>query len=259
LQKYVKQNSELDDKGLPLLYNCLEKVDPRTNVVYLDNNALQLMKSFIVAHPKGYIQSFVRSSPSGDPAKSLGGYVYPEPFWKQIFISDINFESFIMKKELSSIAGIKKARNFWDLYKNNDYERLEFEHTDAGYYEDIINHESKETIIRLNTLLDIKTRLERYKNLSNVNRIELDKYFDEVGVLNKEAEEVNLPIALNTKIRKEILSIKEAIRELKLSAKVLSNLIYQFKTDSNKQIADILSSLIYNKIEKSPKHSQRNG
>lgn len=49
-----------------------------------------------------------------------------EPFWEQIFGSADNFETFTNDSALNACDKINLVKNFWRLYKRNEYEQIFF-------------------------------------------------------------------------------------------------------------------------------------
>lgn len=75
--------------------------------------------------PAGYFENFIRLGMVSFNKEFNS--VACEPFWEQIFNDKTDFESFIKEQNKSTVPNIDLIRNFWDLYKNNNYKPIEFQ------------------------------------------------------------------------------------------------------------------------------------
>ena len=81
------------------------------------------MKNEIQNNPQGYFSMFIRKGETSNPEFNT---VSPEPFCVTIFGSYGKFEEFL--KNVRMIINIRiRVKNFWELYKNNDYRPIEFD------------------------------------------------------------------------------------------------------------------------------------
>lgn len=123
LEHFKNEQNKFSEDGFTLFYNCISKTDPETHRVYLRQEALDIMKNEIQNNPQGYFGMFIRKGETSNPEFNT---VLPEPFCVTIFGSYGKFEAFLKKCKNDNQNTIR-VKNFWDLYKNNDYRPIEFD------------------------------------------------------------------------------------------------------------------------------------
>lgn len=123
LKHFENEQNKFSEDGFTLFYNCQSKTDPKTHRVYLRQEALDLMKHEIQNNPQGYFSMFIRKGETSNPEFNT---VSPEPFCITIFGSYGKFEEFLKKCKNDNQYTIR-VKNFWELYKNNDYRPIEFD------------------------------------------------------------------------------------------------------------------------------------
>ena len=123
LKHFENEHNKFSEDGFTLFYNCQSKTDPKTHRVYLRQEALDLMKHEIQNNPQGYFSMFIRKGETSNPEFNT---VSPEPFCITIFGSYGKFEEFLKKCKNDNQYTIR-VKNFWELYKNNDYRSIEFD------------------------------------------------------------------------------------------------------------------------------------
>lgn len=123
LEHFKNEQNKFSEDGFTLFYNCISKTDPETHRVYLRQEALDIMKNEIQNNPQGYFGMFIRKGETSNPEFNT---VLPEPFCIKIFGSYGKFEAFLKKCKNDNQNTIR-VKNFWDLYKNNDYRPIEFD------------------------------------------------------------------------------------------------------------------------------------
>lgn len=205
LKFYTTEKTELDEEGITLLYQCQKSTNPKTHKVSLYNEALQIMRGFIEVHPSGYISNFIRT---GWSSSKIINKVFPEPFYEDLFKTNDSFEKFIMRDELSSVFGIEKVRNYWQIYKCNDFRPIEF--NNQGVVEEIINSNFVSEIVKLNKLKEISKQVNSIVN--KLKKLKADSSsIDEIRLKMKELEtqraEIDLYISLNGQIHDRIESL----------------------------------------------------
>lgn len=146
LKHFENEQNKFSEDGFTLFYNCKSKTDPKTHRVYLRQEALNIMKNEILKNPKGYFSMFIRKGQTSNPEFNT---VSPEPFCAQIFGNYGNFEEFLEKCKDDNQYTIR-AKNFWELYKNNGYKPIEF--NGQGNVKEKIDNNFKHEIILLNQL-----------------------------------------------------------------------------------------------------------
>lgn len=123
LEHFKNEQNKFSEDGFTLFYNCISKTDPETHRVYLRQEALDIMKNEIQNNPQGYFGMFIRKGETSNPEFNT---VLPEPFCVTIFGNYGKFEAFLKKCKNDNQNTIR-VKNFWDLYKNNDYRPIEFD------------------------------------------------------------------------------------------------------------------------------------
>lgn len=186
IRYFANEQYKFSKDGFRLFYNCISKTDPK---VYLRQEALDIMKDEIQKDPKGYFRMFIRTEIINSPEYNI---VSPEPFCAQIFGDYRNFEKFLEKCKDNN-QYIIRVKNFWELYKNNGYESIEFR--GQGNVQEKIDNCFIKEIEQLNQLKQIMEQLKTDWNISNE--------------LKQMLESNNLNIKLRTDINKELTRIHQ--------------------------------------------------
>lgn len=118
LEYFENEQNKFSKDGFTLFYNCQSE----TGRMVLRQEALDVMKNEIQKNPEGYFSMFVRQGMTSNPEYNT---VSPEPFCAQIFGDYSKFEEFLEKCNGDNQYTIR-VKNFWELYKNNDYRPIEF-------------------------------------------------------------------------------------------------------------------------------------
>lgn len=185
IKYFANEQYKFSENGFILFYNCISKTDPKTHRVYLRQEALDIMKDEIQKDPKGYFSIFIRTDIINSPEYNI---VSPEPFCAQIFGNYRKFEEFLEKCQDNNQYTIR-VKNFWELYKNNGYQSIEFRR--QGNVQEKINNCFIKEIEQLNQLKQIMEQLKTDWNISNE--------------LKQILESNNLNIKLRTDINKELI------------------------------------------------------
>lgn len=131
-------------------------------------------------------------------------------FWKQIFESENDVESFISSCNAKSLEGAEVAGNFWELYKANDYKPIEFQ--DQGNVQEKIDGNLKEEIAKLTRLKAIEAEIANVPESKDGLEAEVvEKHLQTLSDSLKSLESIKLYIRLNGKIREEIAQKKAAL------------------------------------------------
>lgn len=157
LNYFINYNDKLSETGLFLFYNCQTYTDPITSKVHLRDKALSIMKEEIERTPEKYFRMFIRMSISSHPDINT---VSPEPYYKDIFGNDKNFETFLDSCKSNSVEE-KRVKNYWLLYKHNDFSPIEF--INQGNVQEKVDNCFKKEIEQLNELLYIKKQITENK------------------------------------------------------------------------------------------------
>ena len=163
LYELCKKDPNISQQHLNMLYNCVSRIDAHTDKVILYDDVCKLIKCKIKANPATYFENFVRlgclsSSPDFNT-------IACEPFWIQLFGNAPDFESYINGLTTKDVPNILCIRNFWELYKNNAYSPIEFEH--QGNVQDKIDNCFRDEIQQLRELLYIKEQIVRNGNVDD--------------------------------------------------------------------------------------------
>lgn len=204
-EKLKNKDDDFDSIHMELLYCCISEINQQSHHVTLDKGACSKIKKLIISKPSYYINSFVRlgmftSNPNFNS-------VACEPFWLQIFGSDKEFEKFLHLSSVTSLEKIKLVSNFWELYRNHDYNPIEF--TNEGNVQEKINNELKTEIANLNILKGIEHKFDVLK--SNQKMTETIKN-DQCEQLINELNDVKLYIKLTGRLRIDIEAYRRLIQ-----------------------------------------------
>lgn len=133
--KYTINNKKYTQIHSQLLQCCI--IDVKNNRPILDIDSCKTIRELIIKSPKPYLSNFVRlGMTTSDPTwNSITG----DPFWKQIFKTPIDFENLIYNDKLDKEEYIIKVRNFWMLFKNNEYKAIEYR--DDGIVQEKIDND----------------------------------------------------------------------------------------------------------------------
>lgn len=186
------------------LSRCAKNKDSDSGTIILDEECAAAYRKHIETHPDWYIQHFVRLGDSSNPECNT---VTCEPFWRQIFESETQFEKYLEQCKEKNIEKIDRVLNFWQLYKANGYKQIKFEN-EGNVQEKIDNDLVKECEL-LDKLYAIQKEANNMSKNIEKNKEKLDnndkKIF--IVILNKirnDLNDVKLYIKLNGDIRKEI-------------------------------------------------------
>ena len=131
-------------------------------------------------------------------------------FWKQIFESETDVESFIAYCNANSVEFAEVAGNFWELYKANDYKPIEFQ--DQGNVQEKIDGNLIEEMTKLNQMKAIEAEIAKVPNSKDGLEAEMvEKHLQTLSDSLKSLESIKLYIRLNGKIREEIAQKKAAL------------------------------------------------
>lgn len=208
LNNYITQYTEINEICLKLFHCCIESIDPQTNKAILAPKALTMMYNFIKLYPQGYILLFIRP---GETSHEQFNTIFPEPTWKRLFESAENFEKFLFDQKLDSCDKIECVRNYWQLYKHNQYKPIEFDN--QGVVTEIINSNFVEETEKLNKLIQIDKEVEEFVHDIRDGKYTKDNAYKRLNEIENKFQIINLYIALNGKIRTQIDDLKKDIEK----------------------------------------------
>ena len=205
LDNYISTGNSKLNTYKKILYSCIVDVDKKSQKITLDTESCEKIKQLIDRHPCSYLDGFVflgcvSSSPDFNS-------IACEPFWKQIFGSADNFEAFISDSARNTCGKINLIRNFWRLYKRNDYEQLFYER--MGNVQEKIDGSLWDEVSKLDRLEAIDEEYEREKAAFKPEM--KGKYHDKLEELKSKIETLHIPI----KYRESVLGqITQSLDEL---------------------------------------------
>lgn len=195
-------NHETNEEALKgWLHNCADKMEPGSRKIVLNDECAGAYRKHLESKPDWYIKNFVflgRRSSNPD-----WNSVACDGFWKQIFESDASIEEFIEQCKDSSFEGSDVASNFWELYKANGYNPIDFQN--QGNVQEKIDNKLETEVRLLKQLQDIEDKIAEIP--SSTDGLGSDEILDCKEVLSKCLESlanIALYVKLNGKIRSEI-------------------------------------------------------
>ena len=163
LNYFKNYKDKFSDEGFKLFYACNDGEEMENGDTIIREEALKAMELAIRNNPNGYIDNFIESMSS---FVSDNTALMPRTFYEQIFGNNEEFEKFLNNCNSNSIEE-KRVKNFWRLFKNNDYQPLIFE-SDVNIQE-IIKNCFKEQIKQLEELESIKQEIEKSGKINQAN------------------------------------------------------------------------------------------
>ena len=208
--RFLKICPEFDDlqvmKGW--LYDCIDHMEQSSRRIILDRDCLNACKQRIIAHPDIYFNGFVfLGGVSPNPEFNT---IACEPFWGQIFGNATEFEKFISDCETKGVENMNLVRNFWELYKHNKYNPIEFDN--QGNVQEKIDCGLNKEANLLKQGQNIWYAIDSLTCITDESSQEEIK--ERIGVVHEaitKLDEINLNIAWLFGIRKELGSILSSL------------------------------------------------
>lgn len=179
LNYFERTKDKLSNDGINLFHYCIENMDLKTKKTYCCKEALSLMKNAIEKNSNEYFKKFITET----SINNIGPFVRNE----QIFESNEKFEEFLSTCNTNSTEETR-VKNFWVLYKYNEYKDLPFNIND-----DLITKCFTDEISKLNQLKEINEYIEKNKEITN----------EYTTILNKN----NLPIKFYEEIKDKAIKV----------------------------------------------------
>lgn len=164
LNYFKKSEDKFSEEGFNLFYACNDGEREENGDTIIRDEALQTMRLAIRNNPNGYIDNFIESMSSFVSDNTV---LMPRAFYEQIFGSKEEFEQFLNSCNSNSIEETR-VKNFWRLFKNNNYEPLIFE--SGVNIQNLIDNCFEEQIKQLEELESIKQEIEKTGNISPKSR-----------------------------------------------------------------------------------------
>ena len=133
-----------------------------------------------------------------------------EPFWNQIFENATEFEKFISDCETNGVENMSLVRNFWELYKANKYNQIEFDN--QGNVQEKIDCGLNKEASLLKQGQKIWFEINSLTHITDESSQEEIK--ERIGVVQEaitKINEINLNIAWLFDIRKELGTILSSL------------------------------------------------
>lgn len=199
------QAASIDDTDeqwlLNMLYLCIDSMEEETRKLKLDSDCINVYRKRIEKMPSYYIKNFVRlgmisSSPDFNT-------VACEPFWRQIFGGDSQFENFINECGGKKIEKTDLVSNFWQLYKANDFNPIEFHN--QGNVQEKIDNNLVEEVRKLEKMKHIESKVSQIPdNGECLSDEDKTKYKQILLHCKKDLDDIDLYISLNGHLKKVI-------------------------------------------------------
>lgn len=158
-EKFLESIGKLDEDEIYWwLRNCVDHIDQQSKKIILDKDCVSAYKKHIQKNPKFYFDNFVFPGSQSTKFNSIKfNSITCEPFWKQIFENEGNFEIWLKECENNKLDKASLVRNFWELYKANSFERIIFE--TQGNVQEKINKGLNDEVKMLEELREIEKEL----------------------------------------------------------------------------------------------------
>lgn len=164
LNYFKNYEDKFSEEGFNLFYACNDGERKENGDTIIRDEALQTMRLAIRNNPNGYIDNFIESEENHFFKKKS---LMPRAFYKQIFESKKNFERFLNSPNIT-LKNKKRVKNFWKLFKNNDYQPLIFE--SGVNIQNLIDNCFEDQIKQLKELESINKEIEKTGNISHKSR-----------------------------------------------------------------------------------------
>ena len=213
LYKLVKQQfyvilndvSVSEDEKYSYLLSCFTRAGRYHSI---DEECRSKYRKYITKNPNWYVANFVRlGMQSSSPDFNS---ITCEPFWRQIFGSTNEMYSYLFWNENDNTPNIQRARNFWRLFKANEYKPIEFDK--QGNVQAKIDNDLNNEISQLEELEQIKQELRSLRTNVKSNKLSVKQAQLRIGQLDRKLSKIPLYIRLNGKIREEINKLKEELQ-----------------------------------------------
>jgi hypothetical protein len=160
---YLDNQTEDDyERLISIFYLCISWIDGITSKIWLDEECCRRMREVIEQAPKMYVDHFVMLG--GESSSPEVNHIGCEGFWEQIFGSVDEIETFMRSLDEEKYPRVKRMRNFWQLYKANNYKMIRFDY--QGNVQDIINKDLVEEVWKLEELRSLEDEVRSVERLA---------------------------------------------------------------------------------------------
>lgn len=168
-RNYLKEKLEAEPEDilyLNILYQCPIEIQGANRKVILDKDCLKMVKECIKKYPRTYLNHFVRVPDNSGQMI----FINPEAFWKSIFGNEEKFEKFILSENVSRVEKIELVRNFWEIFKKNEYEHIILLNLELDEVKKMIDDDLKTPI---NWLKELENLEKEIQSLSSSDKVRL--------------------------------------------------------------------------------------
>ena len=197
---HLNKNRNIDESHMSMLYSCIDNLEPDSRKIILDKTCCSMIKEAIIENPNYYINSFVRLGGASSNPKYVP--IACEPFWIQIFNSSKSFSHFVYSEKNNAVTNIECVKNFWKIYKHNDFKIIESEGDWNAEIE--IKDNLKGLITLLNNIKKVRDRFYTIKKKYQNKEINKKIYLEKCNECLDDLDNIKLGIKLKQRIRVEI-------------------------------------------------------
>lgn len=197
---HLNKNRNIDESHMYMLYSCIDNLEPDSRKIILDKTCCSKIKEAIIDNPNYYINSFVRLGGSSSNPKYVP--ITCEPFWIQIFNSNKFFSHFIYSKKNEAVTSIELVKNFWRIFKHNDFTMIESE--GDWNAKDEIEDNLQGLFAHLISIKKVRDRFYTIKKRYQNKKINKEVYLKKCNECLDDLDNIKLEIKLKQKIRVEI-------------------------------------------------------
>ena len=190
------QAASIDDTDeqwlLNMLYLCIDSMEEETRKLILDSDCLNVYRKRLEEKPSYYINNFVRLAMIS--SSSDFNTVACDPFWPQIFGDDSQFENFVNECRGRKIEKADLVSNFWQLFKANDFNPIEFQN--QGNVQEKIDNNLVEEVRKLEEMRLIEDKVSQIPQIiDSVSKEEKEQY--KQLLINKKNELDNIKLYIS--------------------------------------------------------------
>ena len=161
---YLNSQTEDDyERLISMFYLCINRIDRLTSKIWLDEDCCRRMREVIEEAPKAYVDHFVMLG--GESSSPEVNHIGCEGFWEQIFGTAAELEKFMGSLNEEKYPRVKRMRNFWKLYKANNFKMIRFDY--QGNVQNIINKDLEEEVLELDELKSLEEEIRSVERLAH--------------------------------------------------------------------------------------------
>lgn len=196
-EKFIRATKDTASDGIWLrnfFHKCIDHIEESSRLVRLAPECLKAYRKCVEKNPNLYIPTFVfLGATSSHPDFNS---VACEPFWREIFGAETQFEKYLRRCYTKNIAKSGLAWNFWQLYKANGFEPISYQ--DQGPVQAKIDNNLVDEVKKLKRMQRIEKEVLRVPD--DVNSLSAEKKTEYKQILSRFKEElkgIKLYISLN--------------------------------------------------------------